>query len=545
MTYMYDNLLGLSVLSTSALQSPGHTLGAIAGISPDLIVSYGTKLVGALLILFVGAIIALVVSSFVKGILKRTSFDNKIAEALGGSSFPIEEWVGKGAFWGIMLFAIIAALEAFGLRQVSEPLQGFLGEITSFAPRLLAAGALAGAAWLVSTVVKTIFSKGFDSFGLGDRLSSFSGDPEAAKETEGMGDTLGNLLYWLVWLLFLPLILNALELTAALGPVNNLTEQLLSALPNIFKAGIIGFVGWIVAKIVRAIISNFLAALGVDKLGDRIGLNDMGQSLSGIAGTLIFSFILVITAISALTALQIEAITGTAVPMLERIMAAIPAFIEAGIIMAVAFFIGRFVSTLLSQVLSSIGFDNIVSTLGFQDLGGEPTDAAGLSSSPEFSSEGDLGTAPAVESAAKSPSEIAGVVAFVAVMLFGAMEAVAALNLATLTELIQGIVAIAGQIAAGAVVFAIGLYLSNLAFRLVSMSGGNQAKILAQASRIAILVLVGAMSLQLIGIAPSIINLAFGLLTGAIAVALAIAFGLGGREAAGEQLREWLGSFKG
>ncbi|NJR68768.1 MAG: mechanosensitive ion channel [Synechococcales cyanobacterium CRU_2_2] len=547
-TYMYDNLPRLSVLpSVSEFFPSGHTLGAIAGISPDLIVTYGTKLVGALAILFVGAVIALVVASVVKGILKRTSFDNRIAGAVGGGSIPIEDWISKGAFWGIMLFAVIAALEAFGLRQVSEPLQGFLGEITSFLPRLLGAGVLAALAWLVATVVKTIFSRGFESFGLSDRLSSFSGDPEAAQETEGMGNSLGNLLYWLVWLLFLPLILNSLELTAALGPVNNLTNSLLSALPNIFKAVIIAFVGWIVAKIVRSIVSNFLAALGADQLGARAGLNASGQSLSGIAGTLIFSFILVITAISALTALKIEAITGTAVPMLQRIMAAIPAFLEAGIIMAVAFFIGRFVSTLLSQVLSSIGFDKIVSTLGFPDLAGAPSDsasAAGFSSAPEFSTETTLGTTPALESSAKTPSEIVGVVAFVTVMLFGAMEAVSALNLATLTSLIQGIVAIAGQIAAGAVVFAIGLYLANLAFRLVSMSGGSQSKVLAQAARIAILVLVGAMALQLIGIAPSIINLAFGLLTGAIAVAIAISFGLGGREVAGEQLRDWLGSFK-
>lgn len=556
MTYMYDSLLGISVLSPAVeIPASGSTLGAIAGISPDLLVSYGTKIVGALVILFVGAIIALVVSSVVKGLLKRTSFDNRIAGALGGSSFPIEDWIGKGVFWGIMLFAIIAALEAFGLRQVSAPLQGFLGEITSFAPRLLAAGVLAGLAWLVSTVVKNIFSRGFNSFGLGERLSSFSGDPEAAKETEGLGDTIGTLLYWLVWLLFLPLILNALELTEALGPVNNLTNSLLAALPNIFKAVIIGFVGWVVAKIVRAIITNFLAALGADRLGDRIGLSASDQSLSGIAGTLIFSFILVVTAISALTALQIDAITNTAVPMLQSIMAAIPAFLEAGIILAVAFFIGRFVSNLITQVLSSIGFDNIVSTLGFPDLaaGTEPVDtAASFGEAPEFSAtsnfgtSGDLGTTPAVDSAtSKTPSEIAGVVAFVAVMLFGAMEAVSALNLESLTVLIEGIVAIAGQIAAGAVVFAIGLYLSNLVFRLVSMSGGSQSKVLAQAARIAILVLVGAMSLQLIGIAPSIINLAFGLLTGAIAVAIAIAFGLGGRETAGEQLKDWLGSFKG
>jgi len=38
--------------------------------------------------------------------------------------------------------------------------------------------------------------------------------------------------------------------------------------------------------------------------------------------------------------------------------------------------------------------------------------------------------------------------------------------------------------------------------------------------------------------------LAFGLLLGAIAVGIALAFGLGGREIAADQIREWLASFK-
>jgi hypothetical protein len=38
---------------------------------------------------------------------------------------------------------------------------------------------------------------------------------------------------------------------------------------------------------------------------------------------------------------------------------------------------------------------------------------------------------------------------------------------------------------------------------------------------------VGAMALQQMGVATDIVNLAFGLLLGAIAVAIAIAFGLG------------------
>ena len=48
------------------------------------------------------------------------------------------------------------------------------------------------------------------------------------------------------------------------------------------------------------------------------------------------------------------------------------------------------------------------------------------------------------------------------------------------------------------------------------------------------------MGLRAMGIADSIVNLAFGLTLGAIAVAFALAFGLGGREAAGRLMSRWL-----
>jgi len=70
--------------------------------------------------------------------------------------------------------------------------------------------------------------------------------------------------------------------------------------------------------------------------------------------------------------------------------------------------------------------------------------------------------------------------------------------------------------------------------------GSPSSGVLAQAARVAILVFVGAMALQQMGVATDIVVLAFGLVLGAIAVAVALAFGLGGRDVAAEQIRQWL-----
>jgi hypothetical protein len=47
------------------------------------------------------------------------------------------------------------------------------------------------------------------------------------------------------------------------------------------------------------------------------------------------------------------------------------------------------------------------------------------------------------------------------------------------------------------------------------------------------------MALQELGVAPQIVTTAFAILFGAVALALALAFGLGNRELAGEITRAW------
>ncbi|NEQ29309.1 MAG: mechanosensitive ion channel, partial [Microcoleus sp. SIO2G3] len=144
----------------------------------------------------------------------------------------------------------------------------------------------------------------------------------------------------------------------------------------------------------------------------------------------------------------------------------------------------------------------------------------------------------------KTPSQIAGIIVLVGIMLFAAVAAINVLQIDALTALVSGIVVISGRILAGLIVFAIGLYFANLAFSLITSSGGRQSRILGQIARVAIIAFASALALQQMGIATDIVNLAFGLLLGSIAVAIALAFGLGGRDVAAEQLREWLASFR-
>ena len=403
----------------------------------------------------------------------------------------------------------------------------------AFIPKLLSAAALAAIAWVIATAVKAIVVRT-----AGTIMPAMSRRLNVGENQVLPSETLGNALYWFVFLFFLPVILGVLDLNGPLAPVQNLLNDILSALPNIFKALLIGVVGWFVANIVKELVTNLLAAAGTEKLAAKIGLNRAapGQSLSGLLGTVVYVMVLIPTAVAALEALQIPAISRPATSMLQQVLNTIPQILTAAAILAVAYVVSQFIGELVTNLLNGLGFNNIFRALGLNSLHQTTT----APPAPPTTVRGEI-----VPSRTKrTPAEVAGLVAQIAVMLIAAVAATGVLGITSLTNLVDGLLLIAGQVLAGVVVFAIGLYLANLAQRVVSSSGTQQSQVLGQIARLAIIVFVGAMALQQMGIASSIVNLAFGLLLGAIATAIAISFGLGGRDVAAEQLRDWLSGFR-
>lgn len=518
------------------------------------------NLLAAVLVLALGWIIAVIAKSVIRGILNRTNLDNRIAGGLTGrqdsGDLPkVEDLISSVVFWIIMLFTVVAVLQTLQLEAVSRPLSGFLNQVLSFLPRLVGAALILGVAWLIATIVKLVATRGLHAMRLDERLNQQPAGTPRDPNQLSLSDTIGNALYWFIFLLFLIPILDSLGLQQALQPVESLVDEILSILPNILAAVLIAAVGWLLATVVRRIVTNLLGSAGLDQLGTRFGLSRTaaGQTLSAIIGTIVYVLILIPVAIAALNALQIDAISVPAIAMLQQILNTLPAIFTAALVLILGYFLGRFVSDLVTSILTSLGFNNIFSVLGLPSTprrratpppGRAPE--AGFTRPPTEQVtviQTDGSTTPAAMTT-QTPSEFVGIIVLVGIMLFATVAAVNILNIPALTALVSGIIVILGRILAGMVVFAIGLFLANLAFNIITSSGSSQARILGQIARIAIIALVSAMALQQIGIASDIVNLAFGLLLGAIAVAVALAFGLGSRDIAREQVRELLDSFK-
>ncbi len=286
----------------------------------------------------------------------------------------------------------------------------------------------------------------------------------------------------------------------------------LEFVPNVLAAVVIGGVGWLLASILRRIVANLLQSTGADKLLQDAAATRRVQ-LSRLAGTVVFIVVLVPALIAALDALRIEAISRPATEMLNMIMTAVPNIVAAALILVVTWFVARFASQLLATLLSSIGFDRVPAAIGL----GHAFD--------------------------KMPaSQFVARVALFLAMLFATVEAANRLGFAQVGDIVGTFIRFGGDVLLGSAILVIGFWLANLAYTAIDHGSGPRSTGLAKLARVAILGLVAAMGLRAMGIANEIVNLAFGLTLGAVAVALS--FGLGGREAAGKLMEHWLSKFR-
>jgi small-conductance mechanosensitive channel len=490
----------------------------------SLVGSVGTttgNLLWALVILVVGWIIALIIRAALRGLLKRTQIDDKIVKIFteAGETKPIdaEKWISQIVYYILLLIVFVAAFEQLGLTTVLEPLNAFLNTIWGFIPNLLAAGVLFLVAWVVATLVRWLLRTVFKAI----KLDKHVGDQAEmeGEEPPSVGHALAEAAYWFVWVLFLAPILGALGMQSLMQPVQGVIDQILGYLPNIIWAAAIALVGWFVARVVRRIVASFLAAIGLDKLGERWGLDRaLGtQTLSGLVGLIVYTLILLVVLISALDALAIEAISAPAIAMLQSILNAVPGIVGAIIVLVIAYFVGKLVGDLVANLLAGIGFNKVLVWL---KLGQEP------------------------EEGQRTPSEFVGYVVLVVVMLLAVTGAAELLGFGSMTEYVTTVLAFIWQIAIALVVFGLGLFLANLARKAVQAVGGARGRLLGQVAWWAIVLFVGALALGQTGISQQIVNMAFTLGLGAIAVAAALAFGLGGREVAGRELEGFVKSFK-
>lgn len=377
-------------------------------------------------------------------------------------------------------------------------LQRFTDTITDYLPNLLGAILVLIIGWIIAKAFQKLITKLLDKTKLGNKVM----DEEHSKSTSHF---FGKIVYYLIMVIVLLMTLEILEVSAVLDPLKNMLNEFLSFIPNLIGALLIGFIGYLLAKFVSSLISmggNF-----IDKLVDKTGFKDTDM-LVNILQKVVFIIIFIPFLIQAFNALQMNAISEPANEILYKFTDLIGEIIIAALILFIFIWGGKYLASFLSDLFKSLGLDSAAEKINIQNMIG----------------------------ANQSLSKLLANLIYFFIVFFGVITAVAILGLDQLTYILNDILAVTGQILFGLVIIALGNYISMIIYNTMKQSNNNN--FIAGVVRAASLALFIAIALRTMGIANEIVELAFGLILGAIAVAVALSYGLGGRAAAGEHFKE-------
>lgn len=380
----------------------------------------------------------------------------------------------------------------------------FGSRIASFLPGLLGALVVLLVGWLIARGIKALVEK---------LLRKTSWD-EKVFGNANMKDTnafVGNIFYYIIMIIVIMIALEILGINQVLVPLQNMVNTFLAFIPNLVAAVLIGFIGYLLAKFV----SNLLQIGGsvLDRWVDKTGFKDTDK-LVRVLKNFVFLIIFIPFLIQAFSALQLDAISVPANNLLSSFIGMIGQIIVAGLVLFIFIWGGKFLADFLTDFFRGLGLDRAAEKIQIHNMIG----------------------------ADQSLSKLLANLVYFFLVFFGVITAVQILGLDRLTEILNQILEVTGQILFGLVILAIGNYISLVIYNTMVKSRDN--KFIAGVVRWASLALFIAISLRTMGIANAIVELAFGLILGAIAVAVALSYGLGGRDAAGEHFRDIIRKFR-
>ncbi|NLI89279.1 MAG: mechanosensitive ion channel [Epulopiscium sp.] len=381
--------------------------------------------------------------------------------------------------------------------------------------RLLGAVLMLLVAWIVAAVVRKVVEKLLIKLGV-DKYLSKGTDPLDLDVGKSRVASIARMFYLLVFVLFLPGILERLDMGSVSEPIITMMNKLLGFIPSLIGAGLVLFVGFFVAKILRDLLKTFLTTINVDKYYNKISpdksqeADEKGQDvLADVLSKIAFGIILIPVITVALEVLNIESLTEPIVVILNRVLMMIPNIFVAIILLVVGYYIAKFIGQILEALLERVGMESIFNW----------ADEKTNSNIPRFN----------------ISKTISGIVKFL-IMLFITVEALSVLKLSVLNAIGYAVISYIPAILSGVIIIGIGVFAGYFVEGLIkNYSKSNFSALLGKYT---IIIFAVFMTLEQIKFASTIVSIAFLLVLGGLSVAFALSFGLGGRDFAKRQLEK-------
>jgi hypothetical protein len=203
--------------------------------------------------------------------------------------------------------------------------------------------------------------------------------------------------------------------------------------------------------------------------------------------------------------------------MLTKIMAYLPVLLGALIILIVGWIVAKAIKRIVNWLLKIVRFDTL-------------SDKAGIA---EILKKGDLKI---------SASEVVSSIVYWLIMIMVLVMTVDALGLPKASDVLATLFAYVPNVIAALLVLIVAMFLASFVSGIVRTAAGNanlpKPGIFAGISRWAILIFAITIALEQLGIAPLLVTSTFNIILGGFCLGLALAFGLGGKDAAAKYIEE-------
>ncbi len=334
-------------------------------------------------------------------------------------------------------------------------------------------------------------------------VEKLTGSIEALKRHKGLPQSAGRLTYYFIVLVTTVAVLEIIGLKYVTEPFIDLLNKVAGYLPNLIGAIVILVVGTFFAKVAREFVDSLLETFRIEELGKKYGIENLG----GAIGNVVYLLIILFVAIAALNALQIKAITEPAISMLTMILNAIPRIVAAVVVFGIIFFVGKVVAGITAKIVNELNIDELAKEIGI--------------SSDKLKFE-----------------ELVRYLILAFTVLLGLSQAFHYLEAEALYQLTYQFTVITFKLVVAAAIIFAGTYLGNLFERRTE----NEA--IGKGVKYAFIIASIFIALPHVGVSPQIIEIVVFSVSLGVGLAFALAFGLGGKEAAAEFLKKLLSTSK-
>lgn len=392
-----------------------------------------------------------------------------------------------------------------------DEIREFVTNVVELIPRAFLALVILLLALLVSFFLKRLAINGLNKINFNQKVIDW-GIAKNEEEGKTYVETFGSVVYFIVFLFFLPSILNGLNIGGVMNPIINALETAFGYIPNVILAALILIVGAYFCSFIRKLVKNILSGLNIDKwylkLTKQYELNtDNDHQIADVVATIVYVLIYVPILTIALETLAITSISEPIINVLNQIMSAIPKIVAAVVMLTIGGFIAKLVGDLLESLVSTTGIDRFSNYLNVRQ---EKSDI--------------------------QISTILGNITKIVLMIFFLVEAVNMLGLEVLNAIGASVIAYLPFVLSALVILGLVLIGGNVLAIVTTTATGD--KFSGQAIRYLVIALGVFMILEQLQIAQTIVNAGFIIILSSLGITLALAFGLGGRDFASKQLEK-------